>query len=606
MASLVELQNRIALVRGKERTVVLFSGLCRATVALIAVILGYFLIDWVFDLPYAARLLFAGVGLSIIGYVVYQHLIRELRRIQDDDEIALRIESRNSDLRGRLISTLQLTRAGKSGEYVGSPELLAALEDETVRMSDPLDFFKIINTEALTRFGIAALMIVVIKGALLYRFPDYFAALGVRLISPNAHFPTKTRVKEVKMPEHVVRGEDVPIEVLVDETSDVPLVPGVLYFQTVGKDTIVPIELAPLGGPRFKGVLTKALDDMQVRVEIGDYKSPDPILLRVLPRPEVDVAASGNCVRYTPPEYTHLTTPPPPERFGGLTALAGSTVNIRFLATKPLATASIDCADSKSFPLTKRLEKVTVTEKAKEGEPARTVQRELEWWETTGFPIEKSGSFHVTLTDKDGLKNSQPPVEYPIDARPDAQPAIKLIKPARDLTITPSARLNVSFTARDDWGLRTLWVVYRVQSEGQGDGAGELKRLERPFPKEGGLPPKVVPPTPFVWDVAALNVKVGDQVVFWLEADDECTNNDTAPASRTRRVGETPADPQGKFYSRSTDIKLTVISREDKALELQAEVERLYQLLVHQKENQEELKTKVRILLEEIQRLKGE
>lgn len=605
MASLAELQARIALVRGKERTVVLLSGLFRTTVALIAVILGYFLIDWVFDLPYAARLLFAAAGLSIVGYVVYQHLIRELKRIQDDDEIALRIESRNSDLRGRLISTLQLTRLGKSGAYVGSPELLAALEDETVKMSEPLDFFKIINTEALTKFGIAAVMVIVIKGALLYRFPDYFSALGARLVKPNAHFPTKTRVKEIKQPPYVVRGEDVPIEVIVDETSDIPHTPGAIFFQTVGKDTTVPIELLPMGGTHFKGTLTKALEDMQVRVEIGDFKS-EPFLLRVLPRPEVDVAASGNCVQYTWPEYTHQTTPPPPDRFGGLTALAGSTANLRFIATKPLTSAVIERADGKSFPLTKKVEKVTVTEKAKDGEPAKTVQKELEWWELTGFPIEKSGSFHVMLVDKDGLKNSQPPVEYPIDARPDAPPTIKLIKPARDLTITPSARLNVSFTARDDWGLRTMWIVYRVQAEGQSDAAGELKRLERPFPKENNLPPKVVPPTPFVWDVAGMNVKVGDQIVFWLEADDECGNNDTAPVSRSRRGGETPTDPNAKFYSRSTDIKLTVISREDKALELQAEVERLYQQLVHQKENQEELKAKVRILLEEIQRLKGE
>jgi hypothetical protein len=49
---------------------------------------------------------------------------------------------------------------------------------------------------------------------------------------------------------------------------------------------------------------------------------------------------------------------------------------------------------------------------------------------------------------------------------------------------------------------------------------------------------------------------------------------------------------------------LTVISKEEKALELQAEVERLYQQLVTAKENQEELKMKLRILLEEIQKLK--
>src|SRR5207248_2646381 len=154
-----------------------------------------------------------------------------------------------------------------------------------------------------------------------------------------------------------------------------------------------------------------------------------------------------------------------------------------------------------------------------------------------------SGSFHVTLTDLDGLKNGQPPVEYPIDARPDAPPTIKLIKPARDLTITPAAKLNLSFSARDDWGLRTMWVVYRIQTEGQGDGTGELKRLERPVPKENGIAPRIIPPTPFVWDVSALGVKVGDQIVFWLEADDECTSNDTAPVSRTRRAGEVAADP---------------------------------------------------------------
>src|SRR4051794_26461735 len=107
MASLLELQNRISQVRGKERTVIIFSGLCRTTVTLISVILAYFLVDWIFDLPYAARLAFAAGGLSIVAYVVWMHLIRELQRIQDDDEIALRVESRNVDLRGRLISTLQ-------------------------------------------------------------------------------------------------------------------------------------------------------------------------------------------------------------------------------------------------------------------------------------------------------------------------------------------------------------------------------------------------------------------------------------------------------------------------------------------------------------------
>ncbi|HYG78603.1 MAG TPA: DUF4175 family protein [Planctomycetota bacterium] len=599
MASLAELQTRIAAVRNKERTVVILSGLFRTVVTLVVTVLAYFLIDWLFDLPYPARLLFAGTGLSVIGYVVWKYLLLELARIQDDDEIALRVESRNADLRGRLISTLQLSREDKAGKYVGSPELLSALEDETVRMSEPLDFFKIINTETVMKFGMAAAMILVIKMALVFRFPDYFQALGVRLISPNASFPTKTRVKEIKQPQHIVRGEDVPIEVIVDETSEIPHQPGTLFFQAVNKETVVPIELAPIGGTTFKGTLTKALEDMKVVVWIGDYKS-EPFLLRVLPRPEVDVTASGHCISYKLPEYTREKDPPA-EKFGGMTALVGSTASVKFVATKPLASATIERSDGRNFPLQKRVEKRI------EGEGEKKVEKTLEWWELSSFPIDKSGSFHVALVDTDGLKNSQPPVEYPIDARPDNPPAIRLIKPSKDLTITPMAKLNVSFSARDDWGLRTLWIVYRIQTEAQlanENAPVELKRIERPFPKEKDALPKVVPPTPFVWDVSALNLKVGDQVVFWLEADDECAGNDNMPQGRTRRAGDAPPDPNAKYYPRSGDVKLTVISREDKALELQAEVERLYQLIVQQKENQEELKAKVRILLEEIQKLK--
>jgi hypothetical protein len=591
MATLADLQSRISAVRSKERTVVILSGTFKSVVTLVAVVLVYFLVDWVFDLPYGARLLFAGLGLATFAYVVYQHLIRELQRIQDDDEIALRVEARNSELKGRLISSLQLSRGSKAGNYVGSAELLAALEDETIRMSEPLDFFKIINMETVMRFGVAAVMVIVIKGALLARFPDYFQALGLRLVKPNAHFPTKCKIKEIKVVQFVPRGEDLPVEVIVDETGDIPTQSGTLFFQSVGKDSSVPVELVPAGGTSFKGVLTKALDDVNLTVKLGDAFT-DPMLVRVLPRPEVDVAASGNAIEYALPVYTN-DKDKHAEKFGGLSSLIGSKAKVRFTPTKPLKSAQIDRADGTVIALTKSIEKRTV----KEGE--KTIQKDVEWWEAGDIAIDKNGSFHVSLVDVDGLKNSQPAVEYPIDARADNAPTIKLLKPSRDMTITPMAKLNVQFSARDDWGIRTVWLVYRVQTEGQSDGTGETKRIERQVPHE-----KVLNQVTFVWDVAAMQPKVGEQLIFWLEADDDCTTNDNIAASRSRRMPDQDASAAGKSYSRSSDVKLTIVSREDKLLELQAEVERLYQQLLHTKDNQEELKTKVRILLEEMLKLK--
>jgi hypothetical protein len=381
--------------------------------------------------------------------------------------------------------------------------------------------------------------------------------------------------------------------VTLDENALVPKEPGMLYFKVVGKPQTVPIELAPMGGANFKGVLAKALESMELTVKIGDAKS-DPKTIRVLGRPEVDVSASGDAINYTYPAYTGEKTVLK-DRFGGLTALAGSTATMRFTPTNPLQSAQIQREDGTKLDLKKSVE--TVTEKGPDG---KDVQKQVEWWSLDGIQIDKSGSYHVSLLDTDGLTNSLPAVEYPIDARLDSAPSVKLHKPSRDMTVTPVARINVQFSARDDWGLRCLWLVYRIQKEGDQEGAGIVQREERKLDRQ-----RDIQPTTFQWELNKLNVQPGDQLIFWLEADDECPTNDHV-GTRNRRTadGQPAPDASAKSFSRSIDVKLTVISKEEKAQELQAEVERLYQQIVTAKDNQEELKVKLRILLEEIQKLK--
>src|SRR5438046_1724399 len=125
MSTIADLRYRIDAVRRKEKSVVVLVGAFRSVLVLVGVILAYFLIDWICDLPYIARLLFAAVGAGAVGYTVNKFLLREMRREIDDDTVALRVEARNPELRGRLISTLQLARAGEAGKYIGSEELVA-------------------------------------------------------------------------------------------------------------------------------------------------------------------------------------------------------------------------------------------------------------------------------------------------------------------------------------------------------------------------------------------------------------------------------------------------------------------------------------------------
>src|SRR6185312_4693339 len=84
----------------------------------------------------------------------------------------------------------------------------------------------------------------------------------------------------------------------------------------------------------------------------------------------------------------------------------------------------------------------------------------------------------------------------------------------------------------------------------------------------------------FIWDnLASLGLKVGDQVIVWLEADDDCEANDWVK-DRPAEEGAEPRDAKVEVrdgmvrsYPRTQDIKLSVISKEEKAIELQTAIE---------------------------------
>ncbi|MEI6236626.1 MAG: DUF4175 family protein [Planctomycetota bacterium] len=611
MATLADLQDRLARVRSKERGYVAIQGICRVVVALIVIIIAYFLIDWIVDLPYTARLIAASVGVLAVGYVFYRYIYVELRRIQDDDEMALRVEARNPDLRGRLISTLQLIRSKGQGAYVGSNQMISALEEETVRMSDPLDFSVIVSTTILKRVLIAAAIVIVVKAALIFQFPDHFRALAERLIHPEKQYPTKTRIKDIKVPEYVARGEDIPVEIILDtdyfvpkksdkaDKADKPA--GMLYFLNTKSETNIPIELPfPASGEVFKGKLAKALEDVDLVVEIGDVRTKrKPI--KVVARPEVDTTRSVDGIRFTLPAYTE-EPPPAVQKFGAVGALQSSVADLKFTATKQLKSAVIERLDGRKYPM-------TPVPPVPSKDPQVPTEPERMTWTVSGFPVDKSGTFHVTLVDDTNLTNSLPALEYPIDARPDLVPMIKLMKPTRDQTVTPTARMNVRYNARDDYGIRVVWLCYKIkhetaETEARSDGRFEdekkipIERKEFKIDRdENKKIRRELTGATITFDMAEIKAKVGDQVIFWLECDDMCDTNDDVAARKTKD-GELDSK-----YPRTQDVKFTVISRQDKEAELRAELAKLMIRVEQHAKTEEEDKVKVLLIMEALESL---
>ena len=608
MATLADLQDRLAQVRSKERWFIAIQGFCRVLVTLILIVIAYFLLDWFVDLPFNARMVSVAVGAIAVGYVFYHYVIAELRRIQDDDEMALRVEARNPDLRGRLISTLQLVRTKKAGVYAGSDQLITALEDETVRMSDPLDFTQIVSTTMLKRLLIAALIVVAVKAVLLLSFPDYFKALAERLYNPEKQYPTKTRIKDIKVPDYVARGEDIPVEVTLDPLFKIPQKTdkaekaGTLYFISTKLNTSIPVDLAfPANGEVFKGQLAKALEDVDLVIEIGDVRTKRKSI-RVVARPEVDTSRSIDGIHYKLPDYTEETDPPL-QKFGALSALQGSVADVKFTATKQLKSAVIERLDGRKYPM-------TPVPPPPSKDPQTPPEPERMTWAVSGVPIDKSGTFHVSLVDDNGLTNSLPALEYPIDARPDLVPMIKLVRPTRDATVTPTARPTIRYNARDDYGVRVVWLCYKIKSEspegvarsdGHYDDEKKIPTQRKEYKidrDENKKLRKEMTGATLMWDLAEIKAKVGDQIVFWLECDDYCdTNDDTA--IRKNRDGEIESK-----YPRTQDVKFTVISRADKEAELRAELAKLNLQIEQHAKKEEDDKLKVLEIMEAIEKLK--
>jgi hypothetical protein len=566
--TLRDLRFRFEVLRREERRAALVIGASRAVMALVAFLLVYFLFDRFFAPPMIGRWAVALTGLSGVAWLFYTGVYANVSRTSSDDEIAERIEELHPELNGSLLSFVQLARTRDEGRLLASPVLMQALEEETLAAVARFSFLEIVPRELARVSLLAACFAVVVQVACLVLLPWHFVALGARLIDPACGFPTRTRIETMDVPAVVACGAEIPVVVRLERGSVLPTRPGLLTFTDRVDGTTIEAELAAEAesGWVFRGTLPRAVDDVEVVAELGDARS-EPRLIRAVPRPEV----KEGTVRYRWPAYLKREDIPS-KPLGPLDVLQGGTLELDLEATAPLRDALLVERYGDSWPL------MPVDEGG------------LRWRLREPFNVTRQTSFHIWMRDADGITNALPAVEYPVLARPDRPPEITLQYPSRDLSITPKARMLLRFDVRDDFGLRAVRLAYRIELEGQKEQKVERVPLTGLAADQAG---RILPEQQVVWNLARQGFKTGDQVVFWLEADDDCPANDAAPA----KVEGAEGPVTGPLYAKTPEIRLTLVSPEEKTLELQTRIARLYDDLNGLKGDQEDLKGRVRELL---------
>jgi hypothetical protein len=215
---------------------------------------------------------------------------------------------------------------------------------------------------------------------------------------------------------------------------------------------------------------------------------------------------------------------------GEISAVKGTVVQIGARATIPVSKADVRVGD--------------------EVIPLKVLGQSLEG----ALSIVDSGTYQFVLTDEDGkARVGSPPMR--IQAETDHPPRVRIVAPGPEVVVGERGRVEVSFAAADDFGLRDLWLVFRVEggSEAQKEKTRLLKVLEgSPRVSEGAV-------TLSVFD---LGWRPGERVAYRLRVHD----NDVV---------------SGPKRGESAVQHLKVYSPRERYLELLEEQKRVWDGMVH-------------------------
>ena len=514
------LLTRIDEVRRRQRSVAVGAGVARTALAALALIFAFFLLDWLVlarSTPGSgdrlARAILMLAMLSTFAWVVWNSVLIPLRRRVDDDEVALKIEKGHPELRGRLISTIQLSRDGRSGSV--SKELIDALEEDTVSFAGGLHFTDIIDLKTLKKIALIASGFVLLASALGAWRSDFAASLFARMALGERQYPTAAKILSVSEGQKVIRGEPFPIVIELDAAGVLPDTASVTTRVVAGRSSTLVMARAqekdskkaadPTAPVRYTGSIEHVLEDLEFRAGAHDALWPRWEKLIVLDRP----AIKSLSLAYRFPDY--LGRKAESSSVGDVRAPEGSTVRITAAFNKTVAKARIQRRDNQqTLP------------------PTELVLAADRLSATTELTIEKGGYYKLLLTCTDGFENTNP-VEYVIEAVKDRAPTVKISFPAQDKTVTRFAKWPIRFTARDDWGIVRGRLKYRVTAAGQSGSeqgaleadpqlAKDAKSLDLAGLVKGSAQKEVGGEVFF--DLKPLNLAADTRVTYWIEMDD--------------------------------------------------------------------------------------
>jgi hypothetical protein len=484
------LQEKIAALRRRHLAVAVLTGVAMAIAVGIELLALAMFGDWWLDLPWGLRLVSLIFQIAIFTLILLRMVVRPLLKQPDDDELALMVERARPEFRGRLIASVQLTRSGEVTPGT-SAVMIDALVEETEAYAQPVDFRKIVSHERLQRFGLLALVVLIMGlGGFIYG-RTVTVDLLKRVFLSNIPVPRKTRVIVPDGNKTIGRGDSVRLEAFAQ--GIIPATGLVELRHRTRRTQTYPLEQNRDNKIHFGRTIDNVQDSFTYVVVLNDGRS-DAFSVITVPRPTV---ATMECEQIFP-AYTRL--PPQKRALGDLSLLAGSTLKLNVTATKDLQRASIKLSGSD-------------TELPMQLDPAQPRHLIGEFV----VPPKGLNGFSIQMLDTENMESRDTAV-YRIDVIPDKAPVVKITYPLRkEELITRHATMIVGIDALDDFAISKARLRYKIDTVDSG--AEKIIELEIDEENPQRLRRR------HEWRIADFRptLSEGSTIEYWIEVED---NND--------------------------------------------------------------------------------
>lgn len=479
------LLRQVAAVRRRLLRLILLEGVLWMVLGVVALLAAGMAADWWLGLPRPVRAALLALNLAVAAGVGWRRLVLPLARAPRHDALALLVERRRPDLRSRLISAIQLSRAeSASGE---ARAFIRRLVADARQATATLDAHAVVPAQSVRRALVRVGPALVLAGLLFVAGWPTSGILFRRAFLDEVPVPRKTRLVEVTGARTLGRGDDLVVSAMAEGV--LPPAGRLILRHASGRTQSLPMDADAERRGRYERVLANLQTSFEYRMVVNDAES-ETFRVEVLPRPVV----TNLVLTQTLPAYTGL--PPRTLLPGELTLLRGSRLGLKGEASQPLRQVVI------------RLEGLEETVEAvvDPGQPSR--------FEVV-LPIDdpRLNSFAVHLVDRQGIASRESAV-YALEVVQDRAPSVRVVVPARrEELATARGTVLVAFEAQDDYGLAALRLRYGVAGE-SGDGQaidldlaeGRDEVVRRRFP----------------WNLAAMRPPPSEGAMweFWIEAVD--------------------------------------------------------------------------------------